>query len=1026
ELKSLRNDHQSQLGAMQKRHDDELARIRQDAASQKQTLESRIGDMETTHRTELQDLRREHDTATSAMESRHAEELKRIRQEAATEKQSLEARLAESEKAHRAEVQQLRAEHDAVRNELQKRHENELSRVRQEAASAREALETQLAETQRQHEDELQSLRSEYESVIDDAETVHAEELRLANAETDKVRQDFESRLSHAHTKAEALKTTIADMESRASEERRNWESRLDQLHRTDQEERTRERERHDAIAARQQEELTSLQERNADVQAKLDDIERVAAEHAASLRTAQATLQERDETLQTERRSREELVASHKETLSVLQARLDTANKELTEYQERADSLRRELERVQQAASERQAVLIGERDELNSQIARLEDDLENERTTAETHKQRLDRELESFKLMLVEREKQLSSWRDAHREACAEARTFEERAATLEDEMTKTTEEARETIAAETQRRTELEDELAALHRERTDLEERRQRELVEERLDHRRKLHKVEFEMATLRERLQRALAVSDPRGRVETLVRCIAERVPSAQIYVWRREPDGSARMIGWMNDERELFDGQNLPPWTFERETIPAEGITELTDAAELAARIHNHPQQHHDVWLGHWSPNAQPLWSIVWPWQGRGRGTLGWVTVFGFDTQAPAGETIDEVDTWVGLVGATVDSIGDAQLAAPVTPSEVSNPDDGIQAEEPEQFENIAEIHEAHDTSEMYGSDEEGEPSEISEPEAVEESVEEPVPATDEHTEDKSEPVDEAPVERRWIDLHNVILNWAAHQTEDALRLDLTAQPSITVDEHWLRDTLEHGRQSCRGAESLGGEFIVSTLRQNGHTVVRLVRGGEQTEPEHDNVAAVEDTELITETASPGDAPEDNEHDSPVSGRWLVRDGNRIGMELRFSHTLMDDDQRAEVENQQVTGHVRTVLVADDDNAMVELLTGMIDSLGNDALTASNRDVAQEQLRVQDVDVVIINAGMGGGTGWNVARWFKDANPQLPVVLVVGAETMSVPDDFPGDWMLRLPFQIDELRECLDALTTVQA
>ncbi|GAB4322466.1 MAG: hypothetical protein Kow0074_14020 [Candidatus Zixiibacteriota bacterium] len=963
QLLELRQQAADDLARLEASHQSQMTKAREEAAA---LLTSTREELEARHAQELKSLRDDHMHQFTAMQKRHDDELKRLREDAASERAA-----------------------------LQTRHEEELARLREEATAVRERLEAQLTQLKQLHHEELQTVRAEYESVIDDAETVHAEELRLAGVETENVRKELEARLGEALTQQSALKQAIANLEERAAEERRNWEHRLDELHRNDQAERAKERERHDALAARLQEELTALRQRNAELTSALDELEGTAAEQAATIRSAQATLAEREEMLKAERRSREELAASHKDALAVLQSRLDAATRDLVDKQEQISSLQRDLEHAQEATAAIEATLAHERDRMANETAALHAELNDERAAAQRAREELGRELESVRLLLEERERQLTSWRDAHRDACAESRSLEERIAALEQERNAAQQHAESALAAEAERRAGLEAELAALHAERTALEERRQRELVEERLDHRRRLHKIEFEMATLRERLQRALAVPDAHGRVETLVRCIAERIPSSQVYIWQRTPDGSARMIGWMNEDRELFEGQDLPPWTFELDTIPAEGITELTDSIDLIQRLNAHSQDHLDRWLTHWGPNARPIWSICWPWQGTDGRSIGWVTVFGFDVQPPSTETVDEVDTWVGLVGAAVQSVHVQKSSAAPEPSpgEIEG-----KATDPSQSVERSETA-SHDETQ----------SDTGVGEADEESAPVPAPTT----------------ERRWIDLHNVILNWAAHQTEDALRLDLTAQPGITVDESWLRNTLEHGRQICRESGGLGGELIVSTHRQNGHTVLRLLRGGESSENEQSTIAAVEDTELITDSTDDLEPSSGTDHDSPVSGRWLVRDGNRIGMELRFSHHSSETDQHADAENQQVARRLRTVLVTDDDDSMVELVTGMLDSLGDDALTAANRDQAQDQLRAHDVDAVIINASMGGGTGWNVARWFKDANPQLPVVLVVGAETMSIPDDFPGDWMLRLPFQIDELRECLDSLMTVK-
>lgn len=256
------------------------------------------------------------------------------------------------------------------------------------------------------------------------------------------------------------------------------------------------------------------------------------------------------------------------------------------------------------------------------------------------------------------------------------------------------------------------------------------------------------------------------------------------------------------------------------------------------------------------------------------------------------------------------------------------------------------------------------------------------------------------------------ELHNVILNWAASQTEDALRLDLSAPPGTPVYPvvaGWLQRTLEHGRSLCRVNGENPAEFIVTTTRKNGHVVLRFLRSSEQSDEPAAGISAVDDSDLCLSAA--GETPSD----APVSGRWLLHDGSRIGMELRFDVPKDSSGPQHDATGDAPSGSPR-VLIVEQQQAMAELLGGMIGSLGYDSETSSKPGAK--------ADLAIVDVSSDTPDPWAPARELREQNPDLRILLLIGADTSDLPDDLPGDRLLRIPFQIEELQESLEALRSV--
>lgn len=113
-----------------------------------------------------------------------------------------------------------------------------------------------------------------------------------------------------------------------------------------------------------------------------------------------------------------------------------------------------------------------------------------------------------------------------------------------------------------------------------------------------------------------------------------------------------------------------------------------------------------------------------------------------------------------------------------------------------------------------------------------------------------------------------------------------------------------------------------------------------------------------------------------------------------------------------------------MLLVDDDELILEILTTILDLEEFDVVTASSGDDALRRLRDEDVDMVVLDVMMPGKDGYAVCREIKDdtATAALPVVLLTARDQ---PDDLRQgeaagcDAYLTKPFSPLELIEVLN-------
>jgi len=77
---------------------------------------------------------------------------------------------------------------------------------------------------------------------------------------------------------------------------------------------------------------------------------------------------------------------------------------------------------------------------------------------------------------------------------------------------------------------------------------------------------------------------------------------------------------------------------------------------------------------------------------------------------------------------------------------------------------------------------------------------------------------------------------------------------------------------------------------------------------------------------------------------------------------------------------------KRILIVDDDEMLLNLLSSMITMMGFEVDTAGSGDEAINQFMKKPFDIVLTDLNMPGMDGWSLARHIKDLSPDTPVVL----------------------------------------
>lgn len=113
--------------------------------------------------------------------------------------------------------------------------------------------------------------------------------------------------------------------------------------------------------------------------------------------------------------------------------------------------------------------------------------------------------------------------------------------------------------------------------------------------------------------------------------------------------------------------------------------------------------------------------------------------------------------------------------------------------------------------------------------------------------------------------------------------------------------------------------------------------------------------------------------------------------------------------------------VLTILAIDDQQMILDLLTGICQSLGFRLTAVKSPTEGMNLIRSEKYDIVMVDLVMGDISGWDVAREVKKYSPTTPVVMMTGWG-ISLSEEQTSragvDFTLAKPFKIEQLTEVI--------
>jgi len=160
--------------------------------------------------------------------------------------------------------------------------------------------------------------------------------------------------------------------------------------------------------------------------------------------------------------------------------------------------------------------------------------------------------------------------------------------------------------------------------------------------------------------------------------------------------------------------------------------------------------------------------------------------------------------------------------------------------------------------------------------------------------------------------------------------------------------------------------------------------------------------------------------------TPVSGDRTTPPPSRLRPNARASSPPREGDPWALLSARRPA----RILIADDDPHMRELVTGLVENIGYDAVAVSDGKAALAAVAVQPPDLLLSDVAMPGLDGFEVCRRLKadPATRLIPVVLItgIGDEHKIQGIEAGADDFLGKPFSPGELRARIRALLRMRA
>ncbi|HUK41799.1 MAG TPA: response regulator, partial [Candidatus Acidoferrales bacterium] len=106
-----------------------------------------------------------------------------------------------------------------------------------------------------------------------------------------------------------------------------------------------------------------------------------------------------------------------------------------------------------------------------------------------------------------------------------------------------------------------------------------------------------------------------------------------------------------------------------------------------------------------------------------------------------------------------------------------------------------------------------------------------------------------------------------------------------------------------------------------------------------------------------------------------------------------------------------------ILIVDDEEAIREVVSTLLEALGYECMSVSNGRLAKEFLIQHPVDIVLSDMMMPEMNGLSLVEWLRKAEPDVPIIMVTAVHELGTALDAirrgAYDYILK-PFEKDQL------------
>lgn len=149
-------------------------------------------------------------------------------------------------------------------------------------------------------------------------------------------------------------------------------------------------------------------------------------------------------------------------------------------------------------------------------------------------------------------------------------------------------------------------------------------------------------------------------------------------------------------------------------------------------------------------------------------------------------------------------------------------------------------------------------------------------------------------------------------------------------------------------------------------------------------------------------------------------------GKGSHFEIRIPVETAEQEVEEVIEVTESNKKSLNILIIDDDNTLLSVLDTMLGRLGHQAIPCrSMNDVENALHQVQEYDYILTDREMGAVTGNDVLYFFKEADPQKPVILMTArmeyTNEIAKAEGFDG--FLQKPFNLKQLESLFGSVTS---